>query len=150
MSSASPQFDPANSHRSAPARKIRRKYDPDTINAALWENDEPNNLPPGPDPAEQDLSADLATPSGDFLTQIDINHVLGNLFKLLAANRISTKRAGSLANICATLLKSQEGIHGQLRFMELSASQLVRKALREKYGPPPKSPAKPSPEPPNV
>jgi hypothetical protein len=148
VSSTSPQFDPvdpANSHRPAPARKIHRKYDPDTINAALWENDKPNNLPPEPDPAEQDLSAELATPSGDFLTQIDINHVLGNLFQLLAANRISTKRAGSLANICVTLLKSHEGMHDQVRFLEWTANKWAVKLLREEYGPPPKSPAKPSP-----
>lgn len=33
-----------------------------------------------PPPAEENLSGELATPSGDFLTQVDINHVLGNLF----------------------------------------------------------------------
>lgn len=100
-----------------------------------------------PDPDQQDLSADLASPSGEFLTQIDINHVLGNLFQLLAANRISSKRASALANLCSALMKSQRGMCQQIRFMELTAYQFVTDALQEKYGSPNlsvRNPANPS------
>jgi hypothetical protein len=86
-----------------------------------------------PDPGQRNLSEELTTPSGDFLTQVDINHILGNLFQALAANRVSTKRASTLAYICSTILKSQEGMHDQVRFMELTAFRFLRKALQEKY-----------------
>jgi hypothetical protein len=101
-----------------------------------------------PDLDSHDLSAELATPSGDFLTQIDINHVLGNLFQALAANRISTKRASALAYICATLLKSQEGMHDQVRFLDLTAFNFLSKALHEKYFAGPLSARKSSTTPP--
>ena len=48
---------------------------------------------------EDDLVKELASPAGDFITQIDINHVLGKLFEALAANRVSPKRAATLAYI---------------------------------------------------
>ena len=37
---------------------------------------------------EDDLVKELASPAGDFITQIDINHVLGKLFEALAVNRL--------------------------------------------------------------
>jgi hypothetical protein len=58
---------------------------------------------------EDDLFAELASPAGDFITKIDINHVLGKLFGALAANRISPRRAATLAYIGQLLLRSQEG-----------------------------------------
>jgi hypothetical protein len=93
-------------------------------------------IDPGPqaDPGQQDLSAELATSSGDYLTQVDVNHVLGNLFTLLAANRISSKRAATLAHICATILKSQEGMHDQVQFLNWTAYDFLTKALQEHYG----------------
>ncbi len=108
-----------------------------------------------PDPGQRDLSAELATPSGDFLTQVDINHILGKLFQALAANRVSTKRASALAYICSNILKSQSGMHDQVRFMELTAFDFLHKALQKKYfsqpAPPPKSPATPpAPNPPDA
>jgi len=58
---------------------------------------------------EDDLRNELASPAGDFITQIDINHVLGKLFECLAANRISPRRAATLAYIGHLLLQSQHG-----------------------------------------
>ena len=55
------------------------------------------------------MSAELCNPVEDYITQIDINHVLGKLFDALAANRISVKRASSLAHIADLLMRSQEG-----------------------------------------
>lgn len=103
----------------------------------------PFSLPEDPGPNDRhldsrDLSAELAPPVTDYLTQVDINHVLGNLFAALAANRISAKRAGTLAYICANLLKSQQGMRDQVRFLDWTAFQFLKKALHEKYGPRPK------------
>ncbi len=108
-----------------------------------------------PDPGQRDLSPELATPSGDFLTQVDINHILGKLFQALAANRVSTKRASALAYICSNILKSQSGMHDQVRFMELTAFDFLHKALQKKYfsqpAAPPNSPATPpAPNPPDA
>jgi hypothetical protein len=61
------------------------------------------------EPQEQDLSAELSSFAGDYITQIDINHVLGKLFDILAANRISRQRAACLAYIADLLMRSQEG-----------------------------------------
>jgi hypothetical protein len=97
---------------------------------------------PGPDDRKldkHDVSAELAPPATDYLTQIDMNHILGNLFALLAANRISAKRAGTLAYICSAILKSQEGMRTQVKFMELTSLDWVLKALKERYGPKPES-----------
>ncbi len=58
---------------------------------------------------EDDLLKELASPAGDFITQIDINHVLGKLFEALAANRVSPRRAATLAYIGHLLLQSQNG-----------------------------------------
>ena len=58
---------------------------------------------------EDDLLKELASPAGDFITQIDINHVLGKLFEALAANRVSPKRAATLAYIGHLLMQSQDG-----------------------------------------
>ena len=68
-----------------------------------------------PDPREDDLSADLRSPAGDYITQIDINHVLGKLFDALAANRLSPRRASSLAYIVFLLMQSQEGAKDEAR-----------------------------------
>ncbi|HTZ31857.1 MAG TPA: hypothetical protein VMH31_05340 [Methylomirabilota bacterium] len=62
-----------------------------------------------PPQREDDLSAELRSPAGDFITQIDINTVLGKLFDALAANRLSPRRASSLAYIAFLLLQSQQG-----------------------------------------
>jgi hypothetical protein len=58
---------------------------------------------------EDDLSTDLASPLGEYISQIEINHVLGKLFESLAANRVSAKRAATLAYIAQLLLQSQQG-----------------------------------------
>src|ERR1700760_1147827 len=60
-------------------------------------------------PREDDLSRELASPAGDFMTQIDLNHVLGKLFHYLAANRITPRRASSLAYIAYLISQTQKG-----------------------------------------
>jgi len=60
---------------------------------------------------EDDLIEELSSPTGDYFSQIDINHVLGRLFEALAANRVSPRRAATLAYIGQLLLRSQKGAH---------------------------------------
>jgi hypothetical protein len=68
------------------------------------------------EPREQDLSREICSPAGnDYITQIHINHVLWKLFIALSANRISVKRATSLAYIADLLMRSQEGAKEEAR-----------------------------------
>ncbi|MGB7516773.1 MAG: hypothetical protein WBW90_21695 [Candidatus Acidiferrum sp.] len=83
-------------------------------------------------PPEADLSAELASPAGDFITNIDINHVLGKLFDALAANRISARRATSLAYISALLMQSQEGAKDEARRWPIDYA-LFRRVMELKY-----------------
>jgi hypothetical protein len=64
---------------------------------------------------EDDLSAELANPAGDYITQIDINHVLGKLFDALAAKRCSPRRASSLAYIACLLAQTQKAAKEEAR-----------------------------------
>jgi hypothetical protein len=83
-------------------------------------------------PPEADLSAELVSPAGDYITNIDINHVLGKLFEALAANRISARRATSLAYIGALLMQSQTGAKDEARRWAIDYS-VFRKLLQLKY-----------------
>jgi len=68
-----------------------------------------------PAPREDNLSAELANPASDYITQIDINHVLGKLFDALAANRCSPRRASSLAYIACLLAQTQKAAKEEAR-----------------------------------
>jgi hypothetical protein len=85
-----------------------------------------------PQPREDDLSHLLASPDGDFMLQIDINHVLGKLFDALAANRISARRAGTLAYIANLLAQTQEGGKNEARRWEIDKPTYL-KMLELKY-----------------
>ena len=85
-----------------------------------------------PDPREDDLSSELESPAGDFVTQIDINHVLGKLFSALAANRVSPRRAGTLAYIGCLLAQTQQGAKLEAARWEMDAPTL-KKLLELKY-----------------
>ena len=102
------------------------------------------NSPP-PAPREFDLSPEFTSPTGEFITQIDINHVLGKLFVALAANRISTRRAGTLAYIAGLLAQTQSGAKREALRWDLDYDTLL-KLYHLKYGkvPAPGSPPGPS------
>jgi hypothetical protein len=85
-----------------------------------------------PQPREDDLSAEITSLAGDYITKIDINHVLGKLFDALAANRLSARRAASLAYIAALLLQSQEGAWNEARRWHLEMPVFTN-LLRLKY-----------------
>jgi len=96
---------------------------------------------------EDDLVKELASPAGDFITQIDINHVLGKLFEALAANRISPKRAATLAYIGHLLMRSQHGARREASNWTIE-SQVLSKLVAIKY-PSEHSPKSSSPAPPS-
>lgn len=87
---------------------------------------------PKPLTREDDLSAELRSPAGDFLYQIDINHVLGKLFEALAANRISSRRASTLAYIAHLLAQTQQGAKYEANRWELDKPTYER-MLELKY-----------------
>src|ERR1700719_2846720 len=95
---------------------------------------------------EDDLVKELASPAGDFITQIDINHVLGKLFEALAANRVSPKRAATLAYIGHLLMQSQSGARREASNWTIE-SQVLSKLVAIKY-PSEHSPNAASPAPP--
>jgi hypothetical protein len=81
---------------------------------------------------EDDLVKELASPAGDFITQIDINHVLGKLFEALAANRVSPRRAATLAYIGHLLLQSQRGAKSEANRWEIDTN-IFRRLVEIKY-----------------
>ena len=81
---------------------------------------------------EDDLVKELASPAGDFITQIDINHVLGKLFEALAANRVSPKRAATLAYIGHLLMRSQSGARREASTWPIE-SKILSKLVAIKY-----------------
>ena len=83
-------------------------------------------------PREEDLSAELSSFAGDYITQIDINHTLGKLFDALAANRISSRRAGTLAYIGCLLMQTQVGAKHEASRWDLDAPTM-KKLLELKY-----------------
>jgi hypothetical protein len=56
------------------------------------------------------IGSELASLSGEFTTATDINHVVGKLFKLVAANRIPRRNAELLAYLAQLLLFSQKDV----------------------------------------
>lgn len=81
---------------------------------------------------EDDLLNELASPAGDFITQIDINHVLGKLFEALAANRVSPRRAATLAYIGQLMMLSQKGARREANNWSIE-SQVLAKLVDIKY-----------------
>jgi hypothetical protein len=60
-------------------------------------------------------SDELASLSGDFKTVADIQHVVGKLFKFVAANRIPVRNARLLAYLAQLLLHGQGGVRQETR-----------------------------------
>jgi hypothetical protein len=60
------------------------------------------------------IGDELASLSGDFQTVSDINHVIGKLFKLVAAGRIPARTAETLAYLSQLLLYSQHSVRQEI------------------------------------
>ena len=96
---------------------------------------------------EDDLSDDLVTLTGNFFTNSDISEALGRLFEALAANRLSPKRAGTLAYIAQLLLCSQPGVEREARLgrAEHKWDQLLYSIFHPRRDNPAPSSPEPSP-----
>jgi hypothetical protein len=97
-----------------------------------------------PEPREDNLSAELHSPAGDFITQIDINHVLGRLFDALAANRVSSRRAGTLAYIGCLLVQTQKAAKEEALRWEIDGETYEKISAIKSVKPPAPSSEKPS------
>ena len=84
---------------------------------------------------EDELYNLLVSPAGGILSQEEIHQALGKLFEALAANRISTRRAATLAYIAYLLLQAHAGLKAEARMTELQGAKDLRMFLKMKYGP---------------
>ena len=84
---------------------------------------------------EDDLFNYMAIPSGAVLTQEEIQRALARVFEALAANRISTRRAATLAYIGFLMLQTYSGLKAEARMTELQACKNLNMLLKMKYGP---------------
>jgi hypothetical protein len=64
--------------------------------------------------AAEEVPARLAPLSGQFQTGSDINHVLGQLFRLVAENRIPRRDALALAYIAQLLLQTLPHVRAEI------------------------------------
>jgi len=85
---------------------------------------------------EDDLITFMAIPSGTVLTQEEIQLALARVFEALAGNRISTRRAATLAYIGFLMQQSYSGLKAEARMTELQGAKDLRMLLKMKYGPP--------------
>ena len=60
------------------------------------------------------VAAELAPVSGQFMTSTDVNHSLGRLFSLLAADRVPSRKAAVLAYLGQLLLHSLSGVRHEI------------------------------------
>jgi len=75
-------------------------------------------------------------PFGAFLSQAEINQSLRKLYEALAGNRISPRRAATLAYIAYLLLQAHAGLKAEARLTELQGFKNLNMLLKMKYGPP--------------
>jgi len=62
-----------------------------------------------------DFSEALVCGIKEFQSAVDINHVLGELYKLLAADKISPRRGAVMAYTCSLLLRTLPAIEEELQ-----------------------------------
>lgn len=73
----------------------------------------------------EDLSTELVCGIDEFRSAEDINHVLGELYKLLAANKISPRRGAVMAYTCSLLLRTLPVIDRELQADNDSEPQII-------------------------
>lgn len=90
------------------------------------------------------IGDELASLSGEFKTVGDIQHVVGKLFKLVAANRIPVRNARLLAYLAQLLLHGQSSV----RHETISAQHYRgwEEVLRSVYPPVPRTAPAPLPK----
>jgi hypothetical protein len=68
--------------------------------------------------AQEEIGRELESISGQFRTTTEINHVIGKLFKLVAAGRIPARRAENLTYLTQLLLYSQKHIRYEANLVD--------------------------------
>ena len=90
--------------------------------------------------AQEEIGRELESISGSFRTTTDINHVVGKLFKLVAAGRIPARRAENLTYLAQLLLYSQKDIRYETNLANRAGDQPWQETVRAAY------PSAPEPE----
>ena len=83
---------------------------------------------------EDELCNDMCIPAGESLTQEEIQRALARVFEALAANRISTRRAATLAYIGFLMQQTYSGLKAEARMTALQGAKDLRMLLQMKYG----------------
>ena len=83
------------------------------------------------------VAAELTTISGEFKTSTDVNHALGKLFSLLAADRVPSRKAAVLAYLGQLLLHSLHGVRHEVN--EVRGYDAWRQIVRRSFPIPTKS-----------
>ncbi len=84
---------------------------------------------------EDDLYNEMAIPAGASLTQEEIQRALARVFEALAANRISTRRAATLAYLGFLMLQTYSGLKAEARMTALQGAKDLHQLLKMAYGP---------------
>jgi hypothetical protein len=95
--------------------------------------------------AEEEIGEELKSISGQFRTTTDINHVIGKLFKLVAAGRIPARRAENLTYLAQLLLYSQKHIRYETNLAHRDA-RAWQDTVRAAYPAPQPEPQTPDPQ----
>ena len=90
------------------------------------------------------IGDELASLTGDFKTATDIQHVVGKLFKLVAANRIPVRNARLLAYLAQLLFYGQGGVKQET--IRAQNYQGWEEVLRKIYPPMPRTAPAPLPK----
>jgi hypothetical protein len=95
--------------------------------------------------AQDEIGQELESISGEFRTTTDINHVVGKLFKLVAAGRIPARRAENLSYLAQLLLYNQKDIRYETNLAHRPGVQPWQETVRAAY-PAPEPEAEPEQE----
>ncbi len=84
---------------------------------------------------EDELYDYMNASSGAALTQEEIQRALARVFEALAANRISTRRAATLAYLGFLMLQTYSGLKAEARMTALQGAKDLHQLLKMAYGP---------------
>jgi len=82
------------------------------------------------------LALELLGPVPGFYTAFSINNVIGNLFILLASDRISPRKGAVLAYTCQLLLQSQREVKNELQGIPPELAETLMRVVKPSRVPP--------------
>src|ERR1700693_4761749 len=82
------------------------------------------------------LALELLGPVPGFYTAFSINNVIGNLFILLASDRISPRKGAVLAYTCQLLLQSQREVKNELQGIPPELAETLMRVVKPSVVPP--------------